>query len=154
MTRRFIPVGAARTAAVLLAIAAMVAVLFAPAAQAEDTALVPLLIKGHNADDSGAEIGPNRFQPGKDGTLTVSLRWETNNGQPVAERCREVSKILDPLGNVVFERQQDLGGGCSYGGNWRARLRGLGTFTYVVEVSDRDGGANLRAELPFDVVLF
>lgn len=154
MTRWTMPAATARVATLLLTVTASAAVLFAPAAQADDTVLVPLLIKGHNADDSGTELGPNRFRPGKDGTLTVSLRWETNNGQSVAERCHETSKILDPLGNVVFERQQDLGGGCSYGGNWRARLRGLGTFTYVLDVADRDSGANLHAELPFDLTLF
>lgn len=146
--------GNKRVGAALMTAAAAAAVLSAPAAHAEPTALVPLLIKGHNADDSGKELGPNRFQIGKDGTLTVKLRWETNNGDAVSSRCHEVSKILDPFGNVVFERQQDLGGGCTGGGNWRARLSGLGPFKYVLDVSDRDSGQTWHAELPFDIVWF
>ncbi|CAM3915274.1 hypothetical protein H7J08_23060 [Mycobacterium frederiksbergense] len=153
MTRWTLPGNAARFGASVLAAAAAAALVSAPAANAE-SALVPLLVKGHNVDDSGKELGPNRFQIGRDGTLTVSLQWETNDGGAVAAYCHEVAKILDGHGNVVFERQQDLGGGCTSGGNWRARLKGLGNFRYVLDVTDRDNGANYHAELPFDVVLF
>ncbi|MBN3457864.1 hypothetical protein JNN96_27895 [Mycobacterium sp. DSM 3803] len=138
----------------MLAVATAVALASAPVVYADNFTLVPVLVKGHNADDSGTELGPNRFGIGRDGTLTVSLRWKTDNGESVATRCHEVSKIVDGVGNVVFERQQDLGGGCSYGGNWRARLKGIGNYTYVLDVADRDSGANLHAELPFEVVLF
>lgn len=144
----------ARVGASALAVAAAAAVLSAPAAHADNSVLVPQLIKGHNVDDSGKELGPNRFQLGRDGTLTVTLRWRTDDGGAVAAYCHEVAKVLDGFGNVVFERQQDLGGGCTGGGNWKARLKGLGRFTYVLDVSDRDTGENFHAELPFEIVLF
>ena len=153
MFRWQFPVDGARLGASLLAAAAAATLASAPVAYADNTTLVPVLIKGHNADDSGTELGPNRFGIGRDGTLTVSLRWKTDNGESVASRCHEVSKIVDSSGNTVFEREQNLGG-CSYGGNWRARLKGVGNYTYVLDVADRDGGANLHAELPFEVVLF
>lgn len=154
MVRCTLPLSGIRFGAALVTTAAAAAVLSAPAARADPTTLVPLLIKGHNADDSGTELAPNRFRIGRDGTLTVKLRWETDNGDAVSSRCHEVSKILDPLGKVVFERQQDLGGGCTGGGNWRARLSGLGTYKYILDVSDRDSSHSLHAELPFDIVLF
>lgn len=141
-------------AVALLASATAAAIVCAPAAQADNATLVPILIKGHNADDSGTELGPNHYKIGRDGSLTVSLRWKTDNGNSIASRCHEVSKIIDPFGNAVFEREQDLGGGCSYGGNWRARLKGLGNYNYILDVTDRDSGQNFHAELPFDVVLF
>jgi hypothetical protein len=125
--------------------------LFAPAAYADNTALVPLLIKGTNTD-YGKELSPGRYRIGREG-LVLTLEWETNNGEAVAAYCHEVAKILDGAGNVVFERQQDLGGGCRYGGNWEAKLKGLGRFTYVLDVTDRDTGQNFHAELPFEVVL-
>lgn len=153
MFRWALPVDGIRLGASLLAVSAAAAMVSAPVAYADTTTLVPILVKGHNADDSGTELGPNRFGIGRDGTVTVKLRWETDNGESVASRCHEVSKIVDGSGNVVFERQQDLGS-CSYGGNWRARLKGIGNYTYVLDVADRDGGANLHAELPFEVVLF
>lgn len=149
-----LPVDATRLGASLLTMAAAAAVISAPAAYADNTTLVPVLVKGHNADDSGTELSPNRFSLGRDGTLTVKLRWTTDNGESVATRCHEVSKIVDGSGNIVFEREQDLGGGCTSGGNWRARLKGLGNYTYVLDVADRDSGANQHAELPFEVVLF
>lgn len=154
MFRWSLPIDSTRLGASLLTIAAAAAMVSAPVAYADTTALVPILIKGHNADDSGTELGPNRFGIGRDGTLTIKLRWATVNGESVASRCHEVSKIVDGAGNVVFEREQNLGGGCSSGGNWRARLKGVGNYTYVLDVADRDSGANQHAELPFEVVLF
>ncbi|OJZ64193.1 hypothetical protein BRW64_19030 [Mycolicibacterium diernhoferi] len=116
--------------------------------------LVPRLTKPHNVDDSGKEAGPNRFKPGRDGTVTVGLRWETNNGKAVGAYCHEEVKILNPFGGVVFERQQDLGGGCTGGGGWRARVFGLGTFKYILDVTNKDTGEVKHAELPFDLVVF
>lgn len=152
MNRWTRPAATRRLVTSLLTVSAAAA-FCAPVAQADNTALVPVLIKGSNADDSGKELSPNHFRIGRDGTVTVNLRWETNNSQSVAPYCHEVSKILNGAGNVVFEREQNLGGGCSYGGGWRARLTGLGNYTYVLHVTNRDTGENFHAELPFDVVL-
>lgn len=152
MTRWARTKGSTRLAASLLTLCTGAAIVAAPAAHADDTALVPLLIKGTNTD-YGKELSPNRYRIGPDG-LKLTLRWETNDGDAVAAYCHEVAKILDGSGNVVFERQQDLGGGCRYGGNWGATLKGLGNYLYVLDVTDRDTGENFHAELPFEVVLF
>lgn len=127
----------------------------APQAHAQASTLQPIIVKPHNADDSGTEIGPNHFALGHKLTdngrwyVSLILRWETTDGKGLADYCHETAKVLDDQGNVVVEREQRLGG-CAYGGNWKFKLYNPGHYTYVLDIAPEDGG-NYHAELPFKV---
>ncbi|OBB77410.1 hypothetical protein [Mycobacterium sp. 852014-52144_SCH5372336] len=124
-------------------------------AHAQASTLQPIIVKPHNADDSGTEIGPNHFALGHKLTdngrwyVSLILRWETTDGKGLADYCHENAKVLDDQGNVVVERAQRLGG-CAYGGNWKFKLYTPGDYTYVLDIAPEDGG-NYHAELPFKV---
>jgi hypothetical protein len=122
-------------------------------------ALVPRVLKSHGSPgDSGTELGPNHFQLGhklKDDNgkfyVSLDLRWETSDDKPVYQYCTERSKVVDAGGKVVVERKQDLGGGCAYGGGWSFNISAPGTYTYVLDVEDRDGGGRVHGEQQFTV---
>ena len=122
-------------------------------------ALVPLVLKSHGSPgDSGNELGPNHFQLGhklKDdhGNFYVSLdlRWKTSDDNAVYQYCTEHSKVVDTSGNIVVERHQDLGGGCAYGGGWGFNISAPGSYTYILDVENRDGDGSVHAEQQFVV---
>ncbi len=127
-------------------------------AATDNGALVPLIIKSRGSPgDSGQELGPNHFQLGPILTddsgrryVSLSMRWKTINGKSIARRCNELSKILDSAGGIVLERKQRLSS-CRTGGRWGFNITTPGTYTYVLEVTDRDTGASFRAEQQFVV---
>jgi hypothetical protein len=122
-------------------------------------ALMPLVLKSHGSPgDSGTELGPNHFQLGhklKDDNgnfyVSLDLRWETSDDKAVYQYCTERSKVLDAGGKVVVERHQDLGGGCAYGGGWGFNISAPGSYTYILDVEDRDGDGSVHAEQQFVV---
>ena len=59
--------------------------------------------------------------------------------------------LEEPLHRRHIERHQDLGGGCAYGGGWGFNISAPGTYTYLLDVEDRDGSGSVHGEQQFVV---